>query len=73
MMSHPDNPRAPQLLRTWDDKKSNGVTFVNFNPVQEKSWMFAPNKKYVQKYKLFVYDGSVTDAQAEKMWSDYAK
>jgi hypothetical protein len=73
MMSHPDNPGAPQMLRTWNDKMYNGATFANFNPVQGKSWMFAPNKKYVQKYKLFVYDGSVTDAQAEKMWSDYAK
>jgi len=73
MMSHPDNRGTPQMLRTWNNKMHNGATFANFNPVQEKSWMLAPGKKYVQKYRLFVYDGSVTDAQAEKMWSKYSK
>lgn len=73
MMSHPDNYGAPQMLRTWGDNMFNGATFANFNPVQKDSWTMEPGKKYIQKYRLFVYDGTVTDKQAEKLWADYAK
>ncbi|MBW8014886.1 MAG: hypothetical protein FVQ82_01750 [Planctomycetes bacterium] len=73
MMSHPDNYGAPQMLRTWNDKMHNGATFANFNPVQKKSWILEPGKKYIQKYRLFVYDGSITESDAQKMWSDYSK
>ncbi|MCF7955433.1 MAG: PmoA family protein [Phycisphaerae bacterium] len=73
MMSHPDNYGAPQMLRTWGDNMFNGATFANFNPVQKESWTMEPGKKYIQNYRLFVYDGTVTEKQAEKLWSDYAK
>jgi len=73
MMSHPDNYGVPQFLRTWNNKMFNGATFANFNPVQKESWTMEPGKKYVQKYRLFVYDGTVTQKQAEKLWADYAK
>lgn len=72
MMSHPDNEDAEQQLRTWNSKMHNGATFVNFNPVQAKSWILEPGKNYIQKYRLFVYDGTVTDKEAEKMWLEYS-
>lgn len=73
MMSHPDNFGAPQMLRTWSNKMHNGATFANFNPVQKESVIIQPGKKFIQKYRLFVYDGTVTGKQAEKLWADYAK
>lgn len=73
IMSHPDNYGTPQFLRTWNNKMFNGATFANFNPVQKNSWTLQPGKKYTQKYRLFVYDGTVTEKQAEKFWDDYAK
>jgi len=73
MMSHPSNPDTPQNLRTWNDKMYNGTTFINFNPVQKKSWILQPGKKYTQKYRLFVYDGTINKDQAEKIWQDFVK
>jgi hypothetical protein len=70
MMSHRQNRDTPNLLRTWEDMHG-GVTFINFNPVQEKPWYFEPGKEYTQKYRLFIYDGSVDAEQAQKLWLDY--
>ena len=71
MMSHPENPNTPQLLRTWNNRMHNGATFANFNPVQKEPLIYKPGKKYTQKYRLFVYDGKVTKSQADKLWKDY--
>ena len=71
-MSHPDNYDQPQRLRTWNSKMHDGSTFVNFNPVQEKSWTLEPGKDYTQRYQLFVYDGTVSAEQSEKLWQLYA-
>ena len=71
-MSHPDNYDRPQRLRTWNSKMMDGATFVNFNPVQKKPWTFEPGKDYVQRYQLFVYDGTVTAEQSEKLWQLYS-
>ena len=72
LMSHPHNRDYPQLLRTWDSKQHDGSVFVNFNPVQEIPWKFEPGKDYIQRYQLFVYDGSVTAQQVEQLWKNYA-
>lgn len=73
MMSSPDNHAHPEKLRTWDHKTHNGAIFVNFNPVQDESWTFEPGKKYIRNYRVFVYDGNVSDEKAEEMWKQYAK
>jgi hypothetical protein len=71
MMSHPDNYDFPELLRAWDSKTHNGAIFVNFNSVQDKPWIFKPGKEYARKYRLFVYDGTITAAEAEQLWQNY--
>lgn len=71
MMSHPENRDTPNLLRTWEDM-FNGAIFINFNAVQSTSWHFEPGKEYTQKYRLFIYDGTVSDEQAQKLWLDYS-
>jgi len=71
IMSHPDNFDSPQLLRTWNSGMTNGAVFINFNPVQEMSWILEPGKDYVQRYRLFIYDGSVNAKQAEELWKNY--
>ena len=73
MMSHPENRDYPELLRTWSPKMQNGAVFVNFNTVQETSWEFLPGKKYTRNFRVFVYDGSMTTENAEKMWQSYSK
>jgi len=69
MMSHPANHDHPEKLRTWGNRE----IFINFNTVQDKSWIFEPGKKYTRNYRLFVYDGKVTAEQAEALWKKYAE
>jgi len=73
LMSRPDNQDHPEKLRTWNNKTHNGAIFINFNTVQDKSWVFEPGKKYARNFRVFVYDGKITAEQAEEMWKDYAK
>lgn len=71
MMSCPQNRDTPQLLRTWDKQTDNEI-FINFNPVQEKPWQFEPGREYTQKYRVFIYDGSVDLKETRQIWADYA-
>lgn len=73
MMSHPSNREHPELLRTWNPGTHNGAVFVNFNTVQEKPWVFEPGQKYTRNFRVFVYDGKVSNEEAEKMWQSYSK
>lgn len=72
MMSHLSNHSHPEHLRTWD-KQHNGAVFVNFNPVQKASWQFQPGRDYVRRYRVFVYDGTVTAEQAGQLWDAYTQ
>jgi len=67
LMSHPANHAHPEQLRTWD-RQHGGAVFVNFNTVQEASWTLDPGTTYARHYRLFVYDGAVSTAQAEGLW-----
>ncbi|MFO8028127.1 MAG: DUF6807 family protein [Opitutales bacterium] len=71
MMSHPDNHAHPEKIRTWN-KHYNGAIFVNFNPVMDQDWIFQPGETYTRKYRLFVYDGSLSPADADWLWQQYA-
>ena len=70
LMSWPDNYDHPEKLRTWD-KQHGGAIFVNFNSVMEKPWVFQPGKAYTRHYRVFVYDGEVSAADAEALWKAY--
>jgi len=72
LMSHPGNQDHPELLRTWDPKTHNGAIFVNFNTVQAKPWVFEPGRRYARNYRVFVYDGELSAAEAQRMWTQYA-
>ncbi len=72
MMSRPDNQDHPELLRTWNKKTHNGAIFINFNTVQAQSWVFEPGNKYARNFRVFVYDGTLSAEEAEKMWKKYS-
>ncbi|MBT3293643.1 MAG: PmoA family protein [Verrucomicrobia bacterium] len=72
MMSHPGNHTHPEKLRTWGPRMHNGAIFINFNTVQDTSWLFEPGKSYTRRYRLFIYDGAVPAAQAEACWKAYS-
>jgi len=66
-MSHPSNHEHPEPMRLWPD----GDIFFNWCPVQEKSWVLEPGKKYVFNYRMYVYDGTMTKEQADRCWQDF--
>ncbi len=70
LMSHPGNRSHPEKLRTWD-KQLGGAVFINFNPVMDADWDFEPGTDYTRRYRLFVYDGTVSPEEAEALWSEY--
>lgn len=67
-MSHPDNHEHPEPMRIW----SSGQVFFNFCPIQKADWTLEPGNDYVLKYRLFVYDGTITAKEAERLWQDFA-
>jgi hypothetical protein len=73
MMTHPENFDYPEHLRTWNSVMHNGAFFVNFNSVQKTPWTFEPNQSYTRRYRLFVYDGSVTVEEADTLQRAYAE
>ncbi|MEM0964615.1 MAG: PmoA family protein [Verrucomicrobiota bacterium] len=68
LMSHPKNQSHPEHLRTWE----KGKVFVNFNTVQKEPWVLEPDKSYLRRYRLFVFDGSISADEAERLWEKYA-
>jgi hypothetical protein len=73
LMSYSENYDHPELLRTWNRKTHNGAIFINFNSVQEKSWVFEPGEKYTRRFRVFVYDGTLSTQDAEIMWKQYIR
>jgi hypothetical protein len=73
-MTSPSNFNFPEQLRIWPTGQNGGVenVFINFNPAQDRDWVLEPGGSYALKYRIFVYDGTVTPEQAERLWNDYA-
>jgi len=69
-MSFPENHQFPEPIRIWG-KKFNDV-FFNFCPIKKQPWTVKPNEKYTLKYRLYVYDGIITQESAETIWQNFA-
>ena len=67
--SHPKNFRHPEPMRIWP----SGQVFFNFAPSQAGDWVMEPGKDHVFRYRLYVHEGKVSVADAERIWHDYAE
>ena len=67
-MSHPQNHEHPEPMRIWP----KGDVFFNFCPVQKANWTLKPGNNYVLRYRLYVYNGTVTVEKAESLWQNFA-
>ena len=67
-MSHPQNHEHPEPMRIWPE----GEVFFNFCPVQKADWTLEPGETYVLRYRLYVYNGTITAEKAEGLWQDFA-
>ncbi len=70
LMGHPENFEYPEKLRTWN-QQHQGAIFINFNPVMDQFRVLKPGDKDVRRYRLLVYDGSLSPAAAETLWQEY--
>ena len=70
LMGHSANHSHPEFLRTWD-RQHKGAVFINFNPVQKASWFFEPGESYMRRYRVFVYDGAISEEEADGLWRKY--
>ena len=72
-MSYPSNYNYPEPMRVWPEKMNKrGDVFFSFSPTRNTDWPLQPGRSYVLKYRMLLYDGSITRDQAEKAWKSFA-
>lgn len=72
MMSYPTNYNHPEPLRIWPENQyGRGDMFANFSPTKNKDWLLKSGNTYQLKYRLLVFNGTMTKEQAEKAWQLY--
>jgi len=69
--SHPGNFQHPEPMRIWPPGMHD--VFFNFCPSQATEWEMKPGEDHVFRYRLYVHEGKVTVAAAERVWADYAE
>jgi hypothetical protein len=73
LLSAPTNYNHPEPLRIWpEDQNGRGDVFASFSPTKTKAWPLAPGQTYGLRYRLLVFNGHCTAAQAESAWQYFA-
>jgi len=70
-MSHPKNFRHPEPMRIWPEFENQ--VFFNWAPSQVGDWVMKPGEDHVFRYRLYVHEGKIKVADAERIWHDYAE
>lgn len=71
-MSHPVNREHPEPMRVWPTDMRTGGLMFNFTPTRYIPWIIVPGKDYTLRYRLVVFDGSLTTEEADGYWSEFA-
>lgn len=66
---------SPEKLRVWDSKNGNGMPFVNFNPVMDKTLQLDSTQPSVtnRKYRVIAADHLIDATEAEVEWKKWKK
>jgi hypothetical protein len=73
-LSHIANREHPEPMRVWpEDAGPNGAMFFEFCPIRHNAWVLKPNTEYVLRYRMIVYDGTITPETAEVLWKNYVQ
>ncbi|GAA5220884.1 hypothetical protein GCM10025777_15140 [Membranihabitans marinus] len=72
-MTYPSNFNYPELLRIWPTGTNNskGNVFVNFNPTQDRDWIFYPGQTYTLRYRIVLSDQTWTTDQLNQWHDNY--
>jgi hypothetical protein len=65
---HPANFRFPQPMRIHPDEP-----FFNFTPCQAGDFAIEPERPYISRYRLFIFDGASGAEEMERLWAEYAE
>lgn len=73
-MGHPSNREYPEPMRVWpmDANGGRGDVYFEFCPIRHTDWRLERGKDYSLKYRLLVFDGSVSAGEAERYWQAFA-
>lgn len=73
-MGHPSNRDFPEPMRVWpiDANGGRGDMYFEFCPIRHNNWPLEKGVDYTLKYRLLVFDGSVSYEKAEKYWKGFA-
>ncbi len=73
-LSHPSNRAYPEPMRVWpENSNERGDLYFEFCPIRHQDWKLEKGKNYSQKYRLLVFDGELTETEAEQYWAAFAK
>jgi len=72
-LSHPANRSHPEPMRMWPPDSNEGIEnmFFEFCPIRHQEWVLESGKEYILRYRLVVFDGSITTRTAEEYWLDF--
>lgn len=73
-MSNPQNREHPEPMRMWPSNTMEGKenVYFMFTPIRQNKWVINPGKNHVLKYRMLVFDGTLTAEEAEIYWNDFA-
>ncbi|MFB2119593.1 PmoA family protein [Parapedobacter sp. 2B3] len=73
-LSHPDNYNSPEPIRIWPENANGGRgdQFFNFAPTKNMDWILEAGKTYTLQYRLVIFDGKLSAAEAEQLWQTFA-
>lgn len=73
-LSYPANRMHPEPMRVWpiDANNGRGDMYFEFCPIRHKDWKLEEGNDYTLRYRLIVFDGKMTIAEAENYWQAFA-
>ncbi len=74
-LSHSANREHPEPMRVWPDNAAGGrgLMFFEFCPIRHNKWVLQPNRTYVLRYRMLVYDGRIGPDVAEILWKNFTQ
>ena len=73
-MSFPENYNFPEPIRVWpvDGNGGRGDQFFNLSPIKNKDWVLKAGHTYTLRYRLLIFDGELSAAEADSLWQSFA-
>lgn len=74
-LSHNTNKSHPEPMRIWPEDNYEGIgnVFIEFCPIRHDSWQILANQRYTLKYRMIVFDGTMSTEEAETYWENFIK